>query len=72
MDRAEPIAAYEGIETIAKRRSSQQEENNGSQPGNPDLAAQALLDTLELDADPAARGGAVSFRLARGFLNAFW
>jgi NAD(P)-dependent dehydrogenase (short-subunit alcohol dehydrogenase family) len=52
MDRAEPIAAYDGIETIAKRRSSQQEENNGSQPGNPDLAAQALLDTLERDDPP--------------------
>ena len=46
MDRAEPIDAYEQIELIAQRRASQQEENNGSQPGNPDLAAQALLDTL--------------------------
>jgi short chain dehydrogenase len=49
---AEPIAAYDGIETIAQRRSSQQEENNGSQPGNPDLAAQALLHTLERDDAP--------------------
>jgi NAD(P)-dependent dehydrogenase (short-subunit alcohol dehydrogenase family) len=52
MDRAEPIDAYEGIEAIAERRSSQQEENNGSQPGNPDLAARALLDTLERDDPP--------------------
>ena len=52
MERAEPIDAYQGIEAIAERRSSQQEENNGSQPGNPDLAAQALLDTLGRDDPP--------------------
>ena len=52
MDRAEPIDAYERIEAIAKRRASQQEENNGSQPGNPDLAAKALLDTLGRDDPP--------------------
>ena len=52
MDRAEPIAAYEQVEALAERRSAQQEENNGSQPGNPDLAAQALLDTLERDDPP--------------------
>jgi len=52
MDRAKPIDAYQGIELIAKRRSSQQEENNGSQPGNPDLAAQALLDTLDGEDPP--------------------
>lgn len=52
MDRAEPLDAYQGIEAIAKRRSAQQEENNGSQPGNPDLAAQALLDTLDRDDPP--------------------
>jgi len=52
MDRAEPIEAYQGIETIAKRRAAQQEENNGSQPGNPELAAQALLQTLERDDPP--------------------
>jgi NAD(P)-dependent dehydrogenase (short-subunit alcohol dehydrogenase family) len=46
MDRAQPIDAYQQIDTIAKRRSTQQEDNNGSQAGNPDLAAQALLDTL--------------------------
>jgi NAD(P)-dependent dehydrogenase (short-subunit alcohol dehydrogenase family) len=40
------------IEAIAERRSAQQEENNGSQPGNPDLAAQALLDTLDRDDPP--------------------
>jgi len=52
MERAEPIDAYQEIETIAKRRSAQQEDNNGSQAGNPDLAAQALLDTLDRDDPP--------------------
>jgi NAD(P)-dependent dehydrogenase (short-subunit alcohol dehydrogenase family) len=52
MDRADPIDAYEGIEAIAERRASQQQEHNGSQPGNPDLAAQALLDTLDRDDPP--------------------
>lgn len=52
MDRAEPIDAYQQIDQIAQRRASQQEENNGSQPGNPDLAAQALLDTLNKDDPP--------------------
>ena len=52
MDRAEPIDAYEGIEAIRERRASQQEQNNGAQPGNPDLAAQALLDTLDRDDPP--------------------
>ena len=32
--------------------TAQQEDNNGSQPGNPDLAAQALLDTLDRDDPP--------------------
>jgi NAD(P)-dependent dehydrogenase (short-subunit alcohol dehydrogenase family) len=52
MDRATPIDAYEGVETLRDRRASQQEQNNGSQPGNPDLAAQALLDTLDRDDPP--------------------
>jgi NAD(P)-dependent dehydrogenase (short-subunit alcohol dehydrogenase family) len=52
MDRAEPIGAYQGIEAIASRRAAQREENNGSQPGNPELAAQALLDTLDRDDPP--------------------
>jgi len=52
MDRAEPIGAYQQIDQIAQRRASQQEENNGSQPGNPDLAAQALLATLNRDDPP--------------------
>src|SRR6201994_1318956 len=52
MDRADPIDAYEKIDLIAQRRAFQQEENNGSQPGNPELAAQALLDTLDLDDPP--------------------
>jgi NAD(P)-dependent dehydrogenase (short-subunit alcohol dehydrogenase family) len=52
MDRADPIDAYQQIDLIAQRRAFQEEENNGSQPGNPDLAAQALLDTLDLDDPP--------------------
>src|SRR5579875_2508333 len=52
MDRAEPIDAYQEIQAIAERRAAQLEENNGSQPGNPDLAARALLDTLERDDPP--------------------
>ena len=52
MDRAEPIDAYQQIELIAKRRSQQQAENNGSQPGNPDLAAQALLNTIDGEDPP--------------------
>jgi NAD(P)-dependent dehydrogenase (short-subunit alcohol dehydrogenase family) len=52
MDRADPIDAYQEIDQIAQRRASQQEENNGSQPGNPELAAQALLDTLNRDDPP--------------------
>jgi NAD(P)-dependent dehydrogenase (short-subunit alcohol dehydrogenase family) len=52
MDRAEPIDAYQRIEAIAARRSGQQQENNGSQPGNPDLAAQALLETLDREDPP--------------------
>jgi hypothetical protein len=52
MDRAEPIDAYQQINLIAQRRAAQQEDNNGSQPGNPDLAAQALIDTLNRDDPP--------------------
>jgi NAD(P)-dependent dehydrogenase (short-subunit alcohol dehydrogenase family) len=54
MDRADPIDAYDAIEAIASRRAAQREENNGSQPGNPELAAQALLRTLDR-ADPPFR-----------------
>lgn len=52
MDRAEPLDAYQQIDAIAERRAFQQEENNGSQPGNPDLAARALLDILSRDDPP--------------------
>ena len=52
MDRAEPLDAYQQIDQIAQRRAFQQEDNNGSQPGNPDLAAKALLDTLDRDDPP--------------------
>ena len=52
MDRAQPIEAYAGIDALAQRRATQQEENNGSQPGNPELAATALLDTLDREDPP--------------------
>lgn len=52
MSRAEPLEAYDANETIAARRKAQREENNGSQPGNPDLAAKALLETLDRDDPP--------------------
>ena len=52
MDRAEPIDAYQAVDFIAQRRQAQQEENNGRQPGNPDLAARALLETLDRDDPP--------------------
>jgi NAD(P)-dependent dehydrogenase (short-subunit alcohol dehydrogenase family) len=52
MTRATPLEAYEGIDAIAERRRSQAAENNGAQRGNPDLAAKALLDTLERDDPP--------------------
>jgi NAD(P)-dependent dehydrogenase (short-subunit alcohol dehydrogenase family) len=52
MDRAEPLDAYQGIEAIAQRRAGQREENNGAQPGNPELAAKALLATLDRDDPP--------------------
>src|SRR5215469_15231223 len=52
MDRADLIDAYQQIDQIAERRASQQESNNGSQPGNPDLAAKALLATLDREDPP--------------------
>jgi NAD(P)-dependent dehydrogenase (short-subunit alcohol dehydrogenase family) len=52
MERTEPIEAYQQVELIAQRRAAQQEENNGSQAGNPELAAKALLDTLDRDDPP--------------------
>ena len=52
MDRADPIDDYQGIEAIAQRRAAQRAENNGSQPGNPELAARALLETLDSDDPP--------------------
>jgi NAD(P)-dependent dehydrogenase (short-subunit alcohol dehydrogenase family) len=52
MDRAEPIEAYDQIEAIARRREAQREDNNGSQPGNPELAARALLDALDRERPP--------------------
>jgi NAD(P)-dependent dehydrogenase (short-subunit alcohol dehydrogenase family) len=52
MERAAPIDAYQQIDAVARRRAAQREENNGSQPGNPDLAAQALLATLDRDDPP--------------------
>jgi NAD(P)-dependent dehydrogenase (short-subunit alcohol dehydrogenase family) len=52
MDRAEPIDAYQELDFVAQRRQAQREENNGSQPGNPELAARALLETLHRDDPP--------------------
>jgi NAD(P)-dependent dehydrogenase (short-subunit alcohol dehydrogenase family) len=52
MSRATPIDAYEQVDFIAQRRRAQAEENNGRQPGNPELAAKALLDTLDRDDPP--------------------
>lgn len=52
MDRAEPIDAYQSVDLIAERRAAQREEKNGAQPGNPDLAARALLNTLDRDDPP--------------------
>jgi NAD(P)-dependent dehydrogenase (short-subunit alcohol dehydrogenase family) len=52
MDRAEPIDAYQELDFVAQRRQAQREENNGSQPGNPELAARALLETLHGDDPP--------------------
>jgi NAD(P)-dependent dehydrogenase (short-subunit alcohol dehydrogenase family) len=52
MDRAEPIDAYQELDFVAQRRQAQREENNGSQPGNPELAARALLETLDRDDPP--------------------
>jgi NAD(P)-dependent dehydrogenase (short-subunit alcohol dehydrogenase family) len=52
MDRADPIDAYQQLDFIASRRGAQQESNNGQQPGNPELAAAALLQTLDRDDPP--------------------
>jgi NAD(P)-dependent dehydrogenase (short-subunit alcohol dehydrogenase family) len=52
MTRATPLEPYEQIDFIAARRRAQAEDNNGKQPGNPELAAQALLDTLDRDHPP--------------------
>ena len=52
MTRAEPIDAYQQVDFIADRRRAQAEDNNGKQPGNPELAAKALLETLSRDDPP--------------------
>jgi NAD(P)-dependent dehydrogenase (short-subunit alcohol dehydrogenase family) len=52
MTRATPLEAYEQIDVLSDRRRSQAEDNNGRQPGNPELAAKALLETLERDDPP--------------------
>ena len=64
MDRAEPIDAYLEIEAIADRRTALRQENSGSERGNPDLAAQALLATLDRD-DPTVSPSARQRRLRR-------
>jgi NAD(P)-dependent dehydrogenase (short-subunit alcohol dehydrogenase family) len=52
MSRATPLEPYEKIDGLNERRRSQAEDNNGKQPGNPELAAKALLDTLEREDPP--------------------
>jgi NAD(P)-dependent dehydrogenase (short-subunit alcohol dehydrogenase family) len=52
MSRATPLEPYEQIDLIADRRRAQTEDNNGKQPGNPELAARALLDALDRDDPP--------------------
>src|SRR5690242_14172839 len=52
MTRATPLPAYDEVDIIAKRRRAQAEENNGQQPGNPELAARALLETLDREDPP--------------------
>jgi NAD(P)-dependent dehydrogenase (short-subunit alcohol dehydrogenase family) len=52
MARATPLEPYEQIDFISERRRAQAEENNGTQRGNPELAAKALLDTLDRDDPP--------------------
>jgi NAD(P)-dependent dehydrogenase (short-subunit alcohol dehydrogenase family) len=52
MSRAEPIDAYQQVDFIAERRQAQAKDNNGKQPGNPQLAAKALLETLSRDDPP--------------------
>jgi NAD(P)-dependent dehydrogenase (short-subunit alcohol dehydrogenase family) len=52
MSRATPLEPYEEIDFIKERRRAQSEDNNGRQAGNPELAARALLDTLEREDPP--------------------
>jgi NAD(P)-dependent dehydrogenase (short-subunit alcohol dehydrogenase family) len=52
MTRATPLEAYEQLDFIAERRRAQAEENNGTQRGNPELAAKALLETLDREDPP--------------------
>jgi NAD(P)-dependent dehydrogenase (short-subunit alcohol dehydrogenase family) len=52
MSRATPLEPYEQIDFLSERRRAQAEDNNGKQPGNPELAAKALLDTLEREDPP--------------------
>lgn len=52
MARATPLESYEQVDVLEERRRSQAEANNGTQPGNPELAARALLDTLDREDPP--------------------
>jgi NAD(P)-dependent dehydrogenase (short-subunit alcohol dehydrogenase family) len=52
MTRATPLEAYDQVDFIAERRRAQAEDNNGKQPGNPELAAKALLETLDREDPP--------------------
>ena len=48
----EPIDANQQLDFVAQRREAQAEDDNGKQPGNPELAAMALLETLSREDPP--------------------
>ncbi len=50
MSRAEPIADYASV--LGEFHERMQEENNGTQPGNPEKAATALIEALDSDDPP--------------------
>ena len=64
MDRAKPIVAYDQVASVVEARAARQKQNR-SQPGNPDLAATALLEALDSD-NPLFRMllGSVAFEAA--------
>ena len=50
MTRAEPIEDYDSV--LGEFHERMKEENNGTQPGNPEKAAAALIDALDADEPP--------------------